>query len=75
MKVVQIARRRDPEIGEVLRYLMARWDRGELIGLVVSAKVLPKDEELSFTGCYKDDPALALTAAFRLSMLLNGMGR
>lgn len=73
MKVVFIEHRRAPETGEVLRYLLRQWERGELRGLALCAKSTRNAEDVSFTGCYAEDPAVALLAALRMSMLLNRM--
>ena len=73
MHVVSLVKYQRKDIGIVLRHLIARHESGHLKGLAVCCKTVENDEEISFTGDYRDDPSHALSAALKMSRFINDL--
>jgi hypothetical protein len=64
--------RRDAELKEtlaVLRALLARAERGDLIGIACCFREPGGSDRCVSTGPYKANPALGVNAAFRMGLL------
>ena len=73
MHIVQLQKYRAKDIGIVLKFLTDRYELGNLRGVVLCSKDIQNAEEVYVAGCYRDDPAHALSAALKLSRRIEGM--
>jgi hypothetical protein len=70
MKVTSMTQYRSREAVTVLRHLLARAERGEIVGLALCAKPELGPEEIVFAGIYRTNPSSAVNASMRMSWRL-----
>jgi hypothetical protein len=67
MVVTSINEYRSRETVSVLRHLLERAEKGEIMGAALCVKTIAGPEEIAFAGVYRLNPAKAVNAANRMS--------
>ncbi len=68
MNVVPLRAQDVDDTVSTLEYLLAQARNGQLLGVAICAKFSNRREEISFTGDYMAEPALAVNASLRMSV-------
>jgi hypothetical protein len=73
LKLINLAEFANKETISILKSLLARAIKGEIVGIALCFRTKQGDENVVFSGTYKTHPAEAVNAAMRLSWKLTQM--